>query len=493
LKGRFQLKRRDLYVALTLLLALGISAGLLRLAGSASNVSTNASKPQPAASASAKSNVIAKVESMEGRTEAKIDDFSQRLMMPMRGENVKGESEKLQQLSDYWQTRVTYPTGNYNAAWLQSAAQADRRMENRVPAGRVTYSPSADAPAALDPNRWNLIGPVSTQSDGCYGCFNYGPVSGRVDDIAIDPVSQNVAYIATVGGGVWKTTNCCNPQTSWVSTIDDPAINEVGISDLAIDPNNHNTVYAGTGEHSIATFGMGSYGLLKTTNAGASWTAKATDVFSNAYTPPVPSSFPQYQAILKVAVDPRNGNNVLVGTRYGVYVSYDGAETFPAGACLPGGFVGQHYEVTGLLARNTGTNTELTVAIGNPGLPTSRFPGRDLNGANGIYTATLGTSGCPATWNLISRPDNGWPAGTGSGIPHNLPGGNQLGRIDIDRAPSNPNYIYAQVQNPNSQPSCGATGCQLGIWRSTDGGQTWTQMSDGDALNDTCGFDYNQN
>ena len=45
--------------------------------------------------------------------------------------------------------------------------------------------------------------------------------------------------------------------------------------------------------------------------------------------------------------------------------------------------------------------------------------------------------------------------------------GNQLGRIDIAVAPSNPNVIYAQVQSiaANNDSGCGsATGCQLGVW-----------------------------
>src|SRR5205085_11180686 len=63
---------------------------------------------------------------------------------------------------------------------------------------------------------------------------------------------------------------------------------------------------------------------------------------------------------------------------------------------------------------------------------------------------------------------------------------NKLGRIDIAVAPSNSNYIYAQVQAIASQSSCGAQGCQLGAWRTTDGGTTWTQIpgSDGASLTD---------
>ena len=77
----------------------------------------------------------------------------------------------------------------------------------------------------------------------------------------------------------------------------------------------------------------------------------------------------------------------------------------------------------------------------------------------------------------------GAPMNAGNGTPCDYPisGGtgtcgsstNQLGRIDIAVAPSNPNYIYAQAQSIvwNNNGGCGNTnGCQLGAWASTDGG-----------------------
>ena len=85
-------------------------------------------------------------------------------------------------------------------------------------------------------------------------------------------------------------------------------------------------------------------------------------------------------------------------------------------------------------------------------------------------------------------------AGTGSAFV-NTTTGNQLGRVDIAVAPSNANYIYAQVQSiAVNGGNCGAMGCQLGAWASTNGGGTWSYMqgSQGGALGD-CGFDYPQN
>jgi len=87
----------------------------------------------------------------------------------------------------------------------------------------------------------------------------------------------------------------------------------------------------------------------------------------------------------------------------------------------------------------------------------------------------------------------------GSGTPYSNPTtGDQLGRIDIAVAPSNPQVIYAQVQSiaANTGGCGGVAGCQLGVWQTNNGGTSWTYMqgSQGPALdNDACGFDYAQN
>ncbi len=74
-------------------------------------------------------------------------------------------------------------------------------------------------------------------------------VSGRVDTLAVDPTNSAIVYAGTAGGGVWKTTNCCYTSTVWTppndSTYPLSATAEIGA--LVIDPNNHNTIYAGTG------------------------------------------------------------------------------------------------------------------------------------------------------------------------------------------------------------------------------------------------------
>ena len=94
----------------------------------------------------------------------------------------------------------------------------------------------------------------------------------------------------------------------------------------------------------------------------------------------------------------------------------------------------------------------------------------------------LPASGCPTDFTPITTNANGWTGlNATSGTAYvNSTTGNQLGRVDIAVAPSNSNYVYAQVQSiaPNSNGGCGgANGCQLGAYRTTDGGITWTQIA----------------
>ena len=69
-------------------------------------------------------------------------------------------------------------------------------------------------PYALDPDSFTALGPSPEHMSGCSGCYDYGTTAGRVNAIVIDPTTTTngsiTAYLATVGGGVAKTTTCCS-------------------------------------------------------------------------------------------------------------------------------------------------------------------------------------------------------------------------------------------------------------------------------------------
>src|SRR6267154_4162287 len=443
--------------------------------------------------------------------------------MPVPGANSRDEATRLAELEQYWQDRLTYPTGRFDPAWVRTAAAQHARMASGIPAGRHLKLNLAN-PNALSTTNFTALGPQPERMTGCFNCYDYTTTEGRVNAIAIDPTTTTngsiVAYSGAVGGGVWKTTNCCGASTTWTVVTDDPLISTTAIDTITIDPNNHNTIYAGTGDLNFGSFSMGSQGILKSIDAGATWTLLGASVFGPGLPLP-PGQFPQYQAVGKVRVAPRNSNKVAAGAKTGLYFSYDGGTNW-TGPCLTNNFSTQRQDVTGLeLSDVGGGTTRIIAAIGTRGFPTYVQYDLGKNGANGLYTATMASSGCPSFTSIASNANGfvfgnqvagspyttGAPMNAGNGTPCDYPisGGNgtcvsttnQLGRIDIAVAPSNPNYIYAQAQSIvwNNNGGCGNTnGCQLGAWASTEGGTSWTDMegSQGGALGD-CGFDYPQN
>src|SRR6267154_4840875 len=399
--------------------------------------------------------------------------------MPVPGSDTRGEAIGLAELEQYWHNRLTFPTGRFDPAWLRAAAAQHARMATGVPAGQHLKLDLAN-PNALSTTNFTALGPQPERMTGCSGCYDYTTTEGRVNTIAVDPTTtingSIVAYSGAVGGGVWKTTNCCSASTTWTVVTDDPLISTTAIDTIVIDPSNHNTVYAGTGDLNFSSFSMGSQGILKSTDAGATWTLQGASVFGPGLPLP-PGQFPQYQAVGKVRVDPRNSNNVVAGTKTGLYFSYDGGTNW-SGPCTTNGFNTQRQDITGLALTDTGTSTRIIAAVGVRGFATTVQFNLDQNGANGIYRGTMPASGCPTDFAPLATNANGWNGlNATSGTPYGGAGvGNQVGRIDIAVAPSNSNYVYAQLQAITSQASCGAQGCQLGAYRSTDGGATWTQI-----------------
>jgi hypothetical protein len=439
--------------------------------------------------------------------------------MPAPGQRPDTEAADLGRLEQFWNDRLTYPTGRFDPAWLRAAAVQHARLAMGVPAG-VPAALNPLSPLTFSTTNFTALGPQPERMTGCSGCFDYTTTEGRVNSMAVDPTTtvngSIVAYLGSVGGGVWKTTNCCSTSTSWSVVTDDPLISTTAIDSVTIDPNDHNTVYAGTGDLNYGSFSMGSQGILKSTDAGATWTVLGADVFGIAFPTP-PGQFPQYNAVGKVRVDPNNSSKVAAGAKTGLYLSYDGGVNW-TGPCATNGFNSQRQDITGLELTDMGGGvTRILAAVGVRGFATTVQFDLGSNGANGIYSATMGSSGCPSFTSIASNANgfvfgnavSGSPYTTGasmnagSGSPFvDINTGDQLGRMDIAVAPSNSNYIYAQAQSivGNGNGGCGnAAGCQIGAWATTDGGTSWTFMegSQGGALRDCSGpnspGDYPQN
>jgi len=114
---------------------------------------------------------------------------------------------------------------------------------------------------------WSAIGPTGIENPSWLSP-HWGVSSGRVKTVAVHPTDPLTVYIGAASGGIWKTTN---GGDNW-DDIGNNVIKMLTFGAIAIDPNNPNTIYAGTGEI-IAVPRMRHYGkgLFKSTDGGVSW------------------------------------------------------------------------------------------------------------------------------------------------------------------------------------------------------------------------------
>lgn len=253
--------------------------------------------------------------------------------------------------------------------------------------------------------------------------------SGRIADFAVNPQDHSEYYVAVASGHIWKTLN--NGNTF------DPVFDNYGaysIGCLAMDPTNHNVVWAGTGENNHQrALGYGD-GVYKTTDGGKSWTNMG-----------LKSS----RQIGMIAINPDNPDIVFVaaegsvwgpGGDRGLYRTTDGGKT---------------WEKVLEISENTGVNNVIIHPKNHNIMFASSEQRRrhiytKIGGGpeSAIYKSTDGGK----TWNKVS-----------SGLP-----GGDMGGIGIAVSPVNPDYVYAIIE---------AAGESGGFFRSTDCGESWSKMS----------------
>ena len=86
---------------------------------------------------------------------------------------------------------------------------------------------------------------------------------GRVNTFIIDPNNSSTFYVGAPSGGIWKSTDS---GINWSPLSDQ--IPQIGVSGIAIDPDNSDIIYIATGDDDARdTY---SVGVLKSTNGGIS-------------------------------------------------------------------------------------------------------------------------------------------------------------------------------------------------------------------------------
>jgi photosystem II stability/assembly factor-like uncharacterized protein len=203
------------------------------------------------------------------------------------------------------------------------------------------------------------------------------------------------------------------------------------VLDIAVDPNASNTIYVATA----------SGGVWKSTDAGS--TMKAA----------WPASNPQPIGAIAAASDgtlyagtgeagPGGGSITYAGR--GIYKSTDSARTWQKAGRMPSPIVGR------ILIDPTDPQRIFVAGTGD------LF---NSGGGRGVYRSTDGG----ATWQRVLK---GATTFTGA--------------VDLAMDPSNPDRIYAAMWDHHREPDLRTYGGKgSGIYRSTDGGDTWSRLAGG--------------
>ncbi len=303
---------------------------------------------------------------------------------------------------------------------------------------------------------------------------NIGPFrSGAwITDFAVPEFPQKehlyTFYVAGRNGGLWKTTN---NGTTFKPIFDDQDVFSIG--DTALAPSDPDVLWVGTGEHTNARSAYWGDGVYKSEDGGKTWKHMGLK---------------ETHHIGRVVIHPENPEVVYIAAmghlfsaneERGVYNTQDGGKTWKKVL-----YINEKVGVIDLVMNRQ--NPEVLYAAA---YEKERYPWHFEAGGekSGIYKTEDGGK----SWRKLSQ---GLPQG-------------KIGRIGLDIYRSQPDIVYAVVENLNKRPPTEEEAQrdrerglepeerEIGgeVYRSDNGGETWKKMN---SLKDNVGgkaaYSFNQ-
>ncbi|MDO8588602.1 MAG: hypothetical protein Q7T82_16360 [Armatimonadota bacterium] len=202
---------------------------------------------------------------------------------------------------NYWYQPRAFPNAEIDwNAYTTAAEYRDQMPPALMGQGQgQSPGPQSGRSSSIGPlslfGGWSFVGPRNLPVP-YQKYFGVGSVNGRVNAVLYDSQDPDTMYIGSARGGVWKTQD---GGMTWAPRSDNWPL--LSVSSLAMDPSNHQIIYAGTGDFDGGYLG---YGIMKSPNGGISWTNYGRPQFDGL-------------AIRSILVDPDDPNIVTITTGRG--------------------------------------------------------------------------------------------------------------------------------------------------------------------------------
>jgi photosystem II stability/assembly factor-like uncharacterized protein len=321
-----------------------------------------------------------------------------------------------------------------------------------------------------------LLKPMPGKAESAEPWQSMGPhnIGGRTVALALNPSNPNTMYAGSASGGLWRSRTGGLGASAWEYV--DTGFPVLGVSAIAVAPDDSNTIYIGTGEvygYQGADIGLnirttrGSYGIgiLKSSDGGDSW-IKSLDW-----------SYNQKRGVQAVEIDPQNSNTVWAGTTEGTYKSTNAGSTWT--------LVDSTVMVMDLVINPVATDT-VFIACGNLGSPGHGIYRTTDGGDNwiqldGDLPPTFGGKAMLAIYEsspnvLFISYGNGYWSGAGTWLCKSVDNGDTWTLVSTrDYATYQGWYSHCVGVSPvdSSQVICAG----IELWKSTTGGSNLVQKS----------------